>query len=235
MRPDDENNNAAESSHATLNASVRVSGAVSMDMFLFAVEKQMMKTKREIEAGCPSHTKAIYARRNRLLAVELSDLIAGRQGVLRFLDHCAMVMNIKNLSMLEKFTNKKQTELRPPEEPAWIEQNRQAVVRAAVRLYAFLHPSSPRPVEDIIQTVEAWSFQPETCEVDLGVVAEDSVLSMARRSPRPSFLAIRNRLLGDLESTEFPTESEQRDQPLPPRQPTVVRYEGASYRLVIMK
>ena len=95
-------------------------GAVSMDMFLFAVEKQMMKTKREIEAGCPSHTKTIYARRNRLLAVELSDLIAGRQGVLRFLDHCATVMNIKNLLMLEIFTNKKQTELRPPEEPAWM-------------------------------------------------------------------------------------------------------------------
>ena len=169
------------------------------------------------------------------MSVELSDLITGRQGVVRFLDHCAMVMNIKNLSMITNFNSKKQTELRPPEEPAWIVQNRNAVVRAAVRLYAFLHPSSPRPVEDILRTVEAWSFQPETCDVDLGVVAEDSLLSMARRSPRPSFLAIRNRLLGDLESTEFPTESEQQDQTLPVRQPTVVRYEGPSYRLEIVK
>ena len=75
-------NNAAESSHAVLNASVRVSGAVSLDMFLFAIEGQMLHTRREIEAGCPSHTKAIYARRNSLLAQELSDLFNGRQGVL---------------------------------------------------------------------------------------------------------------------------------------------------------
>ena len=70
-------NNAAESSHAVVNASVRVSGAVSLDMFLFAIEGQMRHTRREIESGCPSHTKAIYARRNRLLAKELSDLFKG--------------------------------------------------------------------------------------------------------------------------------------------------------------
>ena len=39
-------NNAAESSHAVLNASVRVSGAVSLDMFLFAIEGQMGNTTR---------------------------------------------------------------------------------------------------------------------------------------------------------------------------------------------
>ena len=92
--------------------------------------------------------------------------------------------------------------------------------------------SSPRPVEDILRTVEAWSFPPETCDVDLDVVAEDSLLSMARRSPRPSFLAIRNRLLGH-ESTEFQTESEQLDEPLPERQPTVTLYEGPSHLLEI--
>ena len=166
-----------------------------------------MNTTREIEAGCHSNTKAIFARRNSLLAVELSDLITGRQGVLRFIDHCSMIMNIKNMSMITNFMNAKQTEERPPEEPAWIAQNRHAVVQAAVRLYAFLHPSSPKSLDDIIQTVDAWSFQPETCDVDLGVVAEDSVLSMARRSPRPSFVAIRNQYVRDLES-ESQTECE---------------------------
>ena len=72
-------NNAAESSHVVLNASVRVSGAVSLDMFLLAIEGQMRHTRREIASGCPSHTKAIYARRNGLPAQELSDLITGRQ------------------------------------------------------------------------------------------------------------------------------------------------------------
>ena len=53
-------NNAAESSHAVLNTHVRVRGEISLDMFLFAIEKQMRNTSREIEAGCPSHTKSIY-------------------------------------------------------------------------------------------------------------------------------------------------------------------------------
>ena len=82
-----------------------------------------------------------------------------------------MIMNIENLSMFTNFMNAKQTEESPPEEPAWIAQNLQADDQAAVRLYAFLHPSCPKSLNDIIQTVEAWSFQPETCDVDLGVVA----------------------------------------------------------------
>ena len=41
-------NNAAESSHATLNTFVRVSGAVSLDEFLFAIERQMKTTSRDI-------------------------------------------------------------------------------------------------------------------------------------------------------------------------------------------
>ena len=82
-------NNAAESSHAVLNSFVRVSGELSVDMFLFAIEKQMRNTTREIQAGCPSHTKAIYARRNELLAVELSELFNGNQDVTAFLDNCS--------------------------------------------------------------------------------------------------------------------------------------------------
>ena len=95
-------------------------------------------------------------------------------------------------------------------------------------------PVVPKSLDDIIQTVEAWSFQPETCDVDLGVVAEDSVLSMARRSPRPSFVAIRNGYVRDLES-ESQTESEPLGPPIPVRQPTILCYEGASYRLEIRK
>ena len=112
-------NNAAESSHAVLNASVRVSGAVSLNMFLFAIERQMQNTTREIEAGCPSHTKAIFARRNTLLAQELSDLITGQQGVLGFLDHCSDIMKVKNLTGVQLFATRRMGELLPPGEASW--------------------------------------------------------------------------------------------------------------------
>ena len=96
-------NNSAESSHARLNATVRVSGAVSLDTFLFSIQKQMGNTSREIRNGCPSHSKTIYKRRNDLLAGELSDLLNGRQGVLRFLDHCSEVLFVQNLRDLNSF------------------------------------------------------------------------------------------------------------------------------------
>ena len=48
-------NNAAESSHSRLNASVRVSGAVTLDMFLNAIEIEMRNTSREIAAACQPH------------------------------------------------------------------------------------------------------------------------------------------------------------------------------------
>ena len=72
-------NSAAESSHAVLNSSVRFCGEISIDMFLFAIEKQMWNTTREIRAGCPSHSKSINSKRNELLACELSDLLKGRR------------------------------------------------------------------------------------------------------------------------------------------------------------
>ena len=44
-------NNAAESTHSRLNASIRVSGAVTMDMFLVAIETDMRNTSMEIKRG----------------------------------------------------------------------------------------------------------------------------------------------------------------------------------------
>ena len=103
-------NNAAESSHAALNSMIRVSGAVSLDMFLYAVESQMRNTATEIKSGCPTHTRAIYGKRNVLLAKELSELFNGKQDALKFLDHCAMVMNVKNLSDFDRNTNRRRDE-----------------------------------------------------------------------------------------------------------------------------
>ena len=189
-------NNAAESSHAVLNASVRVSGAVSLHVFLIAIERQMQNTAREIEAGCPSHKKAVYARLNVLLARELSELFNGRQGVLSFLDHCSDIMKINNLAAVQLLTTRRVGELPPPGEAAWADRNRDVLVRAAVNLHWSICPFSSRPVQQIIESVEAWAFQPETGDVDLDVVRENSTLSFADQSVVSSFLEIRRGLFG---------------------------------------
>ena len=45
--------NAAESSFGSPNASVRVSGEISLDAFLFAIEKRMRNSSCDIQVGCP--------------------------------------------------------------------------------------------------------------------------------------------------------------------------------------
>ena len=127
-------NNAAESSHAVLNSHVRVSGAVPLDMFLFSIESQMRNTRREIEQGCRPHTKAIYRRRNELLAAELSDLLNSRRGVLWFLDHCASVMNIENENDVTMFFRRKMSDEEFQFDHDWALRNRGRVVGATLSL-----------------------------------------------------------------------------------------------------
>ena len=113
-------NNAAESSHAVLNSSVRVSGAVTIDMFLIAIERQMLNTQNEIRRGCPSHTKSTYGRRNRLLATGLSDFLSVRQGVFGYLDHCVFIMSIQNQRGIASFVENKRSEVADPSDIDWL-------------------------------------------------------------------------------------------------------------------
>ena len=187
-------NNAAESSHAVLNSSVRVSGEVSIDMFLFAIEKQMWNATNEIRAGCPSHSKAIYSKRNELLACELSDFINGRQGVFKFLERCSLVMNIKNLSGVQKFTNIKTAEMNDPFDTEWALRNRALVTRSGLALYRTIVSSNPVDPLEVLTTVKFWSFRPDMSDVNTEMIEEDSVLSMVRQTARTSFIEIRNGL-----------------------------------------
>ena len=151
----------------------------------------MRNTWREIEAGCPSNSKAIYARRNLLLSRELSELFNGRQGVLRFLDHCSDIMKIKNLVGIQLFTTRRLQEVVPPGEAAWVARNRNLLVQAAVNIHLSLCPFSRMTVQQILSSVGTWAFQPETGDVDLGVVHEISMLSFADQSMVSSYVDIR--------------------------------------------
>ena len=199
-------NNAAESSHATLNASVRVSGDVSLDMFLFTIEKQMTNTTREIEQGCKSHSKAIYTRRNQLLANDLSDLFNGKQGVFRFLDNCSKVMYVRNVADVGNSLTQKGSEGVDQIYISWAIRNRENVVNSAFMLHIQLYPALPKSQGQILGTVSAWAFQPDSCDIDTSCLLEDEV-SLAIAEPNESFLIIRAAREGcehmeDLDSTE---------------------------------
>ena len=180
-------NNAAESSHARLNASVRVSGEVSIDLFLFAIQTQMKNTSREIAAGCESHSRAIYRRRNELLAVELAYLFNGTIGIFKLLDHCSSVVTLKNNDHVWAFLHHRTLEPVDWADTLWTRFNRQAVVQAAVALHARLCPGVQRSVGEILATVPFWAFQVDPCMSDLAVIEENSALSMTQTQPRPFF------------------------------------------------
>ena len=147
-------NNAAESSHAALNASVRVSGEVYLDMFLFSNEGQLANTRREIEMGCPSYSKPFYGERNSLLAEELSDLFLGKQGILTFLDNCSDVMKIKNRAQMANHRAKKSGLIVPLYEKQLIERNHPLVINAALNLFHSIIPATFVSVQEILTTVE---------------------------------------------------------------------------------
>ena len=74
-------NNAAESLHWRLNRTLRRDRKISCDQFQLAMQTQMANATREIRRGCEKRTKAVYQRRNDLLAVELDELLNGRIGL----------------------------------------------------------------------------------------------------------------------------------------------------------
>ena len=229
-------NNAEESSHASLNASVRVCGEVSLEMLFFAVEKQMSNTSREIDAGCMSHSKAIYARRNQLVANESSELFNGTQGVFKYLDHCSNVMYVKNLADVDNYLNRKRVEAVDLLDEAWAMRNRQVVIHSAVTLYTQLNPSLPKPLFQILATVSTWTFQPERCEVDVNGLCEED-LSVVRVEANQSFLLIRNVHEGGVPTDDSDTTEEemvvlQGDQT---RRVACCVFHGESYMLEIRK
>ena len=229
-------NNAAESSHATLNTFVRVSGAVSLDVFLFAIERQMRNASREIQAGCPSHTRAIYARRNGLLATELSDLLVGKQGILKYLARCSEIVRVKNLNDIRRFMDRKGGEGDDPFDREWALRSREVLLRAATSLYETLCPTNPNPTASIVSTVASWTFQPVSFEGDVRrVLDDDSTLPLAAAAPRKSFDVLRARLFGqNSDSDEVEWLGFERTPRRDPLQRTPTAYEGDSYRLVIV-
>ena len=182
--------------HNRLNASIRVSGAVTLDMFLVTIETEMRKTTKEIKTGCKSHAKKIFERRDELLAVELSDLLNGEQDVFRFLDHCASIMNINNKKKIQTFVARRAHAPQDQMDRAWSNANRQLVLQSAVGLYQRLIPGGLLDLGEILRNVAAWSFQRPLWMRER--VEEVGELSMVEGGKSPSVLEIERRMMEEL-------------------------------------
>ena len=183
-------NNAAESFHPRLNASLRVSGEVTLDMFLFAVEKQMLNTAREIDAGCHPHGKAIFSKRDGLLKAELAMLFRGQQGVYWFLEKCSSILRVMNEADIRNFESRRASEGFDASDNLWVSQHRARVIGAMVQLNQRLKGVRIVNVGEVMDTIEMWAFDKQTVNMDEQNV-EMSVLSMAPNEPNQSFLEIR--------------------------------------------
>ena len=179
-------NNAAESTHSRLNASIQVSGAVTLDMFLVAIETDMRNASMEIKAGCKSHSK-IFEILDELLVHELAQLVNGEQGVLRFPDHCASIMNVHNQNV-RTFVDRRRSEQPDEADKEWADSNRTLVVESDRGLFHRLVPGGERDTETILLTVEAWSFQTPAAEIV--IQEEQSELSMVEEGKSRSMLEI---------------------------------------------
>ena len=207
-----------------------------MTCFFFAIERQMSTTSREIRAGCPSHTRTIYTRRNGLLATELSGLFLGKQGIQKYLAHCSQIMRVKNLNDIHLFVNRKGCECDDPFDREWASRNRNVLIRSAVSLYEQLCPSNPKPAVSIVSSITSWTFQPVSYEGDAGILLDnDSTLSLATAAPRKSFDALKSRMFGNnWGSEEGELSTTERCPRLAPFPRTPRAFEGTSYRLVVV-
>ena len=191
----------------------------------------MDNTIREIQNGCRSHSKSIYIRRNQLLAIELSDLLNGRQGVLSFLDHSSDVLFIRNMREFDMFLTMKENEPIDTFDLIWAGTNQERVVRSASSLYHKLCPNQPRHLYEILRDVKDWSFQQDIYEYETRLDQEDCFLSLLRPRAHDSFIAIRNQFRRDEStlSSEIGLASFADGQ----RDHTQRVFEGQSYRLEI--
>ena len=145
----------------------------------------------------PISHKNNLRKRNGLLATELSDLLLGKQGILKYLSHCSEIVRVKNLNVILLFMNMKGRECDDPFDREWASRSRSLLVRSILSLYEQLCPSNPKPVVSILSTVVSWTFQPVSYEGDVGrVLDDDSTLSLATAAPRKSFDALKTRLFG---------------------------------------
>ena len=120
----------------------------------------MAITSRDIRRGCKSRTKAVFKRRNGLLAAELDDFLNGRIGIIAFLEHCSSILLIKTKRREDEFLARRSAEQQTDRDKTWAEQHRRELLDAAVSLHSKLTGEERVLATDVLATVRSWAFQP---------------------------------------------------------------------------
>ena len=94
-------NNCAESSHNFLNEKVK--GSLTPWRFISIIQLQMVNTRKEIDQGCLSHSKAINTEINALLNNELHSLLSGETTTVKYLERCSTIVQLKNQGERARF------------------------------------------------------------------------------------------------------------------------------------
>ena len=157
-------NNAAESVHRNINS--KISGKLTVFMFLRVIEEEMERTNERIAHGCRPETRAVEHVKNQRLAVELEKLFNRKQGVLCFLDNCGLFLQTKSVAEANKVVR---SVISTVDDIDWMLANQTRLVEAANEMHRQLSPGSGFESVDVLKKVTSWAFQvPHEPEVHIG-------------------------------------------------------------------
>ena len=146
----------------------------------------MDRARDRITNGSKPQARTAVPEKNDLLAVELQDLLSGRQGVLAFLDNCGVILSLDTIEDVQQLTQRLVPE-KPHSEHSLA--NEGAHIQVAKNLFFRLHPGSQFSDDEIMENVTKWAFLvlppadvPNTNGDDV------SELSLVETEARDSFL-----------------------------------------------
>ena len=179
-------NNGAESLHSELNPKSK--GMLSLHSFLAAIEGQMDRARDRIATGCKPHARTAVPVKNSALAVELQDLLGGKQDVLTFLDNCGLIISFGKVKDVKRFIERRVPRIQDSDSSM---ANGEADVQVAKNLYLRLHPGGQFTDDEILNNVTTWAFQDlPPADVPVRNSDEASDLSLVETEARTSFLEI---------------------------------------------
>ena len=147
-------NNSAESLHSAINKKTK--GMLSLRRFLNLLEEEMAKARDRVAAGCRPESRPAVHDKNKALAAQLDSLVHGRQGALEFLDNCGLILSMKKLEKVRRFSPREVFRL---PDSQWSLANRNMLDQAARNLYFRLHPTGQFSDGEILGNVTEWAFQ----------------------------------------------------------------------------
>ena len=159
----------------------------------------MANARDRIAAGCQPESRRATPEKNRALAVQLDNLVYGRQGALEFMDNCGLVLSMDNVDDVQWFAPR---EVYRPPDSEWSLANRDSIVQAARNLYFRLHQAGQFTGDEILTKITEWAFQVLPPAEAPNVDKSASELSLVETGARDSFFALCENVNEETDSSE---------------------------------